>query len=62
MSIGVITELEINSLVMLLLQSVLVTAGAVWRAAGGIASMAEQVAGGRIDEEDSKGVQVDCLS
>ena len=24
--------------------------------------MAEQVAGGRIDEEDSKGVQVDCLS
>ena len=39
-----------------------VTAGAVWRAAGGIASMAEQVAGGRIDEEDSKGVQVDCLS
>ena len=24
--------------------------------------MTEQVAGGRIDEEDSKGVQVDCLS
>ena len=39
-----------------------ITAGAVGRAAGGIASMAEQVAGGRIGEEDSKGVQVDCLS
>ena len=39
-----------------------ITARAVWRTVEEITSIAEEVAEDRIDKEDSKGVQVDCLS